>query len=205
MNRISAAAAILTAAATVAAAAAATIAPAMAATTHTAGGSAPQASSTSARSITRASTAAERARVTAKQAGDPSRVIAGESDGGKYVTVVTCSGGATPPPIRLAAPGTPLTTSGTGPPAGISAMLRKPNLYKTVYTCSVTVEEKTVPVKPNAKGAVRKTKCKLGSQGGSASGSGAGGAKTAACSKGVTLNTGFGGMAKQVAGHHPGH
>ena len=91
-------------------------------------------------------------------------MIASETSGGKYVTVVTCSGGATPPPIKLGAPGTPLTASGTGPSAGLSAMLSKPNPYKTVYTCSVTVEEKTIPAKPEAKAAVRKTKCELGGQ-----------------------------------------
>jgi hypothetical protein len=198
MNRISAVAATLTTAATLTAAVAATVAPAQASVPPAGPGSAAHV-----RTISRLTTAAKRARVTAqaaaRAAANPSVSIGSETSGGKYVTVVHCSGGATPPPLKVGQPGTPLTASGTGPSAGLLAMLSKPNPYKTVYTCTVTVEEKTTAVAgPQEKSAHRA--CELS---GSSGASGSSSAKV--CHKGVTLNTGFGGMAKQVAGHHPGH
>lgn len=118
--------------------------------------------------------------------------IAGYLDGGKYVTVVHCTGAGTPPPIRLGQPGTPLTAKGVGPSAGILAMLKKPNPYKTIYTCTVTVEQQTAPKPQHPRAAAA---CEI------AGGAGPGGT---VCTRSVTLNTGFGGMAWRVAGHHPG-
>ena len=147
-----------------------------------------------ARTLTLVKTAAERARLVTGQAavsGSSPATIAGYLDNGKYVTVVHCAGKGTPPPIRLGQPGTPLTASGTGLSAGILAMLKKPNPYKTVYQCTVTVELKVVP-KPKKKA---ETSCELPA---------GGAAKTGKCTKPVSLNTGFGGEAAEVAGHHPG-
>jgi hypothetical protein len=120
--------------------------------------------------------------------------IGSELDGGKYVTVVHCQGVDSPPPVTLAKQGTPLVVNGVGPSANILAMLKAPNPYKTVYTCTVTVKER-VPSKPKpvAKKAPKAHKkgCEIAT----------GGRKT--CTKPVTLNTGFGGLASQVKGHHP--
>ena len=158
------------------------------------------------RSLNRATTAVERARLAAGQPALPglsTANIAGETDGGKYLTVVHCAGVDTPPPIRIDRPGTPLTASGTGPSAGLLKMLSKPNPYKTVYTCTVNIELKvTVPVAPP-----KKPHCELspsgGTTGGGTGGSGGGRHTGTACTKSVTLNTGFGGMAGQVAHHRP--
>jgi hypothetical protein len=201
MNRVSAVAATLTAAATLTVAAAATVTPAHAAV-RLAG-----ARPAHVRTIARTTTAAEQARLIAEQAAsDPSTAIAAESGDGKYVTVVRCSGESTPPPIKLGQPGTPLTASGSGPSAGLLALLSKPNPYKTVYTCTVAVEMKSTAsstatpentaevAKPEDK-AARRPLCESSDMG----------IKAKVCAKKVTLNTGFGGMAKQVAGHHPGH
>jgi hypothetical protein len=128
----------------------------------------------------------------AKEAALATTAIAGYSGGGKYVTVVHCTGAATPPPIRLGQPGTPLTAKGVGPSAGILAMLKKPNPYKTIYTCTVTVEQQTAPKPQRPRAAAA---CEI------AGGAGHGGT---VCTRSVTLNTGFGGMAGRVAGHHPG-
>jgi hypothetical protein len=134
----------------------------------------------------------------AKATGQPqdaalaTAAIAGYLDGGKYVTVVHCTGAGTPPPIRLGQPGTPLTAKGVGPSAGILAMLKKPNPYKTIYTCTVTVEQQTAPKPQRPRAAAA---CEI------AGGAGHGGT---VCTRSVTLNTGFGGMAWRVAGHHPG-
>jgi hypothetical protein len=203
MNRVSVVAVTLASAAA-AAAAAATMAPAMAA-------SRPAAARPAAhhRTITQATTAVERASLAAGQSTVPglsSANIAAESDGGKYLTVVHCAGVDTPPPIRVGGPGTPLTASGTGPSGPILAMLTKPNPYKTIYTCTVSVEIKTAPkpVKHTTKHTAKKKTCEIGTAGGAGgAGGAAGGRSGAGCTKTVTLNTGFGGMAGQVAHHRP--
>jgi len=186
----------LTAAATLTAAVAATVGPTAEAAVPAIGAR----SAAHVRTIGRATTAAERAKVTVKTAAGAPVTIGSETKGGKYVTVIHCSGEKTPPPIKVGQPGRPLVASGIGPSAPLLSMLSKPNPYKTVYTCTVTVKEKTVTpkAKVTATGA-----CNLGSSGVA----GKTGVKTSAkaCHKHVTLNTGFGGMAKQVAGHHPGH
>jgi hypothetical protein len=194
MNRVSVVAVTLATAAGAAVAATATIMPAMAA-------SGPAARpATQARSLTRATTAVERAQLAAGQPALPglsSADIAAESDGGKYLTVVHCRGVDTPSPIRVGAPGTPLTAYGTAS-AGLLKMLQKPNPYKTVYTCTVDIELK-VQAKPVKKATATKPGCEIGT-GARAAG---GGRTPKRCTKSVTLNTGFGGMASQVAGHHP--
>jgi hypothetical protein len=183
MNRVIAVAATL-ATATATLAAALTTLPAMAATRP---------------ADTRPAAAVKTIAREAKAAGQPreaapsTSTVAGYFDGDKYVTVVHCTGAGTPPPIHLGQPGTPLTAKGVGPSAGILARLKKPNHYKTIYTCTVTVEQQTTPkpLRPRAAAA-----CEI------AGGAGHGGT---ACTRSVTLNTGFGGMAWRVAGHHPGH
>lgn len=119
-----------------------------------------------------------------KVAADPVTKIGSEVDGGKFVTVVQCQGVTVPPPIKLGAPGAPLTASGIGPSAGLLSMLQKPNPYKTVYTCTVIVKVK-VPPKPKV--------CMLPVSE----------RTNGKCTRRVTLNTGFGGMAPQVRMHNP--
>jgi hypothetical protein len=209
MNRVSVVAVTL-AAAGAAVAATATVMPAMAASGPAARPAA------QARSLTRATTAVERAPRAAGQPALPSLSsadIAAESDGGKYLTVVHCRGVDTPPPVRIGAPGMPLTAYGTGPSAALLKMLQKPNPYKTVYTCTVNIELKVQakpakpakpgkpakPAKPVKKATVTKPSCEIGTGAGPAGS----GRTPKGCTKPVTLNTGFGGMAAQVAGHHP--
>ena len=155
----------------------------------------------------RAATAATAARSKAAAAAGPSflpTVIGSELGGGKYVTVVSCHGVDSPPPVTLAKPGTPLVVNGVGPSAAVLTMLAKPNPYKTVYTCTVTVREK-VPAKPKPVAKVKKAHkahkkgCEIAA-GGPAGGPTGG---RTACTKPVTLNTGFGGEAPQVKDHHP--
>jgi hypothetical protein len=127
--------------------------------------------------------------------------IASEFGGGKYITLVHCSGRVTaPPPLRLAKHDAPLTVRGSGPEAAIIKMVAKPHAYKTIYTCTVVVKVKVPVVIKTHKKTVhhRKRACQIGS-----GGPGAGGGKQGGCSHVVTLNTGFGGVAGQVAGHHP--
>lgn len=128
-------------------------------------------------------------------AGFSPTAIASELDGGAYVTVVRCQGVDAPPPVRLGRPGTPLTVSGAGPSAAIFAMLKHPNPYKTIYACTVVVKQKA-PAKPKpatARGA-HPAGCEI------AAGAGPSGTK---CTRKVTLNTGFGGLAGQVRDHRP--
>jgi hypothetical protein len=137
------------------------------------------------------------AKTSAKQAKPTSSLpteIASELDGGKYVTVVRCQGVDSPPPVHLGKPGTPLIVSGGGPSTAIAKMLKQADPYKDIYTCTILVEEK-VPAKPAAvtkKIAAHKVRgCEIATGGG------------ARCTKKVTLNTGFGGLAPQVTHHHP--
>ena len=191
MNRVTAVAATLATAAA-ATMAAATIGPAVAAPRSAAGH--PAAHSRSATAHAR--TAPEKA--TAQQAKPASSLpteIASELDGGKYVTVVRCQGVDSPPPVHLGKPGTPLIVSGGGPSSAISKMLKQADPYKDIYTCTVLVEEK-VPAKPRAavtkKIAAHKVRgCEIATGG------------RTRCTKKVTLNTGFGGLAPQVKQHHP--
>jgi hypothetical protein len=121
----------------------------------------------------------------ASEKGDPVTIVSQFGDG-KYLSVLTCHGVDTPPPIRLNAPGTPLTLTGTGPSAVETASLNKPKAYAEVYTCTIVLREKRLTATPT---------CELatGGPGGSA----------AACHQKITLNTGFGGEAASVALHHP--
>ncbi len=125
--------------------------------------------------------------------------IAAETDKGKYVTVVHCAGVDAPPPIRVGAPGTPLTASGTGPSGGLLKMLARPNLYETVYACTVDVEMKVAAPAKKAK----KADCEIAGASTADAAIAGGHRGTAGCTRPVTLNTGFGGMASQVAHHRP--
>jgi hypothetical protein len=192
MNRVTAVAAMLATAAT-ATMAAATIGPALAA---------PRPSAAHAAAHASAAHANESAVQQAKLASLLPTEIASEFDGGKYVTIVQCQGVDSPPPVRLGQPGTPLTVSGVGPSAAIFKMLKQADPYKNVYTCTVLVKEK-VPAKPRADVTkkikahkVRGSGCEIAT-GGNATGG------NTRCTKKVTLNTGFGGLAAQVKRHHP--
>jgi hypothetical protein len=192
MNRVTAVAAMLATAAT-ATMAAATIGPALAA---------PRPSAAHAAAHASAAHANESAAQQAKLASLLPTEIASEFDGGKYVTIVQCQGVDSPPPVRLGQPGTPLTVSGVGPSAAIFKMLKQADPYKNVYTCTVLVKEK-VPAKPRADVTkkikahkVRGSGCEIAT-GGNATGG------NTRCTKKVTLNTGFGGLAAQVKRHHP--
>ncbi len=197
MNRVTAVAAMLATAAT-ATMAAATIGPALAAPRPSAAHPAAHAS---------AAHANESAAQQAKLASLLPTEIASEFDGGKYVTIVQCQGVDSPPPVRLGQPGTPLTVSGVGPSAAIFKMLKQADPYKNVYTCTVLVKEK-VPAKPRADVTkkikahkVRGSGCEIATGGNATGGNATGG--NARCTKKVTLNTGFGGLAGQVKRHHP--
>ena len=192
MNRVTAVAAMLATAAT-ATMAAATIGPALAAPRPSAAHPAAHAS---------AAHANESAAQQAKLASLLPTEIASEFDGGKYVTIVQCQGVDSPPPVRLGQPGTPLTVSGVGPSAAIFKMLKQADPYKNVYTCTVLVKEK-VPAKPRADVTkkikahkVRGSGCEIATGGNTTGGN-------TRCTKKVTLNTGFGGLAAQVKRHHP--
>jgi hypothetical protein len=116
--------------------------------------------------------------------------------GGKYVTVVRCTGAvSSPPPVLLARLGDPLTVRGARPTAAVVKLLAKPKAYKPVYTCTVIVEEKA-PAPAKKTHLVAKKSCALGS------GRNWGG-PWLGCRHVVVLNTGFGGEAGPVAGHHP--
>ena len=185
MNRVTAVAAT---AVTATMAAAVAIVPAMAA---------PRPAAAHPAAHARIKAAAEHARTTAQRATTTSALpteIASELDGGKYVTIVHCQGVDSPPPVHLGSPGTPLIVNGVGPSAAVFKMLKQQDPYKNIYTCTVLVKEK-VPGKAKPavpkKVAAHKAGCEIA----------AGGGRT--CTKKVTLNTGFGGLARQVGNHHP--
>jgi hypothetical protein len=165
---------------------------------------------------TRAATAARSKAAAAQGPSFLPTVIGSELGGGKYVTVVSCHGVDSPPPVTLAKPGTPLVVNGVGPSAAVLTMLKKPNPYKTIYTCTVTVREK-VPAKPKPVAKVKKAH-KVGKKGCEIATGGPTGGRTGGptggrtggptggrtgCTKPVTLNTGFGGEAPQVKDHRP--
>jgi hypothetical protein len=140
--------------------------------------------------------------ITAKprQRVDPVKIVS-QYAAGEYVSIVTCRGTGAPPPLRLKAPGTPLTLTGTGPSAGVLQSLAKPGAYKNVYTCTIVIKKRVPPAPREA----TLRQCELG-HGGGTSGTGTGGtggARTPVCHETVTLNTGFGGEARAVASHHP--
>jgi hypothetical protein len=139
-----------------------------------------------------------RAKLAAQRAASASvpLQIASQLDNGQYVTVVQCHGSVkTPPPVEVGQPDAPLSVHGSSLSTGMLAALKKPNAYKTVYTCTVVVKER-VQAKPKPRAAGHRT-CVV------VSGAGAGGGKGGHRCKKVTLNTGFGGMASNVARHHP--
>ena len=193
MNRVTAVAATLATAAA-ATMAAATTGPAMAAPRSVTAHPAAHAKSATAHpSTAQAKTTAQQAKLTSFLPTE----IASELDGGKYVTIVSCHGEDSPPPVRLAKPGTPLTVSGVGPSAAIFKMLKQADPYKNIYTCTIVVKEK-VPAKPSAAVTkkiaahkARRSACEIATGGGTR------------CTKKVTLNTGFGGLARQVKHHRP--
>jgi hypothetical protein len=193
MNRVTAVAATLATAAA-ATMAAATTGPAVAAPRSVTAHPAAHAKSTTAHpSTAQAKTTAQQAKLTSFLPTE----IASELDGGRYVTIVSCHGVDSPPPVHLAKPGTPLTVSGVGPSAAIFKLLKQADPYKDIYTCTVLVKEK-VPAKPRAaltkKIAAHKargSRCEIATGGGTR------------CTKKVTLNTGFGGLARQVKHHQP--
>lgn len=193
MNRVTAVVATLATAAA-ATMAAATSGPAMAAPRSvTAHPAAHPKSATAHPGTAQAKTAAQQAKLTSFLPTE----IASELDGGKYVTIVSCHGVDSPPPVHLARPGTPLTVSGVGPSAAIFKMLKQADPYKNIYTCTVVVKEK-VPAKPSAAVTkkiaahkARRSACEIATGGGTR------------CTRKVTLDTGFGGLARQVKHHHP--
>jgi len=126
---------------------------------------------------------------TAKTKIDPVTIVS-QYQNGKYMSVLHCQGISTPPPIRLKAPGTPLTLKGTGPSAGETAGLSTPPGYQNVYKCTIVVEERPV--------LVMKPRCEL-----APTGPGSGGPGAAVCHQQVSISTGFGGEAASVARHHP--
>jgi hypothetical protein len=202
MNRVTVATAAL---AMGAIAAAATIAPAMAAARPAATRSVAHVRTTTAQAKAKAAAAA-RAKLIAQQvqaAKSQPVVIGSEEDNYKYVTVVSCQNTRTPPPIALGQPGTPLTASGVGPSAGILKSLQQPNHYKTIFTCTVVVKEK-VPPKPRKAASPKSPKPKSAKPSCKFAAGKAGQGSGKSCSRHVTVNTGFGGLAPQVTGHHPG-
>jgi hypothetical protein len=122
--------------------------------------------------------------------------ITSDFGGGKYVTVVRCTGtGSTPPPVRFARLDDPLTVRGARPAAAVIKLLAKPKTYKTVYSCTVIVKEKVPPAKKKTH-LVAKKSCELGTGRGWIG-------RWLSCHPEVILNTGFGGEAGPVARHHP--
>jgi hypothetical protein len=208
VNRVSVAAAILAAAA--GGAAAASIGPAMAAQQAAApahhASSLSSSSSSSSRTIAKARTPVEKAPLADGQPAVPglsTANLAAETDKGKYITVVHCAGVDAPPPIRIGEPGTPLTVTGIDPPSQEMKLLADSNAFQPVYSCTVVVE---LQVAASAKKTAKKASCEIAGAAGATGGSGTagGGRKGAAgCTKKVTLNTGFGGLASQVAHHRP--
>jgi hypothetical protein len=196
MNRVTVAAAALATAATATMAVAATVGPAMAA---------PRPAAAQPAAHAKTSTTVPQAKTTNYL---PTQ-IASEFDHDKYVTVVRCVGVDSPPPVHFGTGGVPLTVSGEGPSSAVFKMLKQADPYKTVYTCTVNVEEKT-PAKPALAGSKKVAEhwggCELpagGRTGGKGWMRGARGKSGKRCTKKVTLNTGFGGLARQVAHHHP--
>jgi hypothetical protein len=109
----------------------------------------------------------------ARQDPPPPLTFASSYRGGQYVTVVKCSGGATPPPLHLGTAAAPLTLSGSGPSTSAMKSASVPTAFKPAYLCTILVE-KRLPAPPARK-----------------------------VPKKAVIETGFGGMAGAVARHHP--
>jgi hypothetical protein len=137
-----------------------------------------------------------------RQRVDPIKIVS-QDESGEYVSILMCHGVDAPPPVRLNAPGTPLTLTGTGPSAAVLRSLAKPSGYKNVFTCTIVIKQR-VPQLPRETTARR---CELGTGTGAGTGTGTGtgtgGTQASVCHERVTLNTGFGGEARAVATHHP--
>jgi hypothetical protein len=160
------------------------------------------------------------------------RVVSESRDAtGAYVTVVTCSGTSTPPPVSISA-SAPFTVKGVMDTVGVTkALAKRPRGYVQVYTCTVTVLKK-LPVCPagqsQVKGMTGHAMCMtpqeelawfvslaVSSSGPKSmacltakelAGKGDHTARKAerfACAVKVVLNTGFGGKAGSVSRHHP--
>jgi hypothetical protein len=195
MNRVIAVTATLAAATAATMAVAATIVPAQAAplpaTVH------------SAAHVNTGETDAKSATRQARTENSLPTVIGSELRGGKYMTVVRCQGVDSPPSVTLDQPGRPLTVNGSGLSAAALKLASQSDPYKTIYTCLVTVEMKPSPKVKTA----HRTGCEIWQGGGREGGTGnsreSGASGRKGCTKPVTLNTGFGGLAPQVKGHHP--
>ncbi|HEY6497591.1 MAG TPA: hypothetical protein VIZ43_30295 [Trebonia sp.] len=187
MNRVIAVTAAL---ATGTIAATAAIMPAMAAPRPVSAHSAARAKTTAdgAKTAGRTAAAARPKKTGGRRATDPPTVIDSELDGGKYVTVVRCHGVDSPPPVTVGEPGTPLVVHGTDPAAAVVKGLTTAHPYKTIYACTVVVQQK-VPPKPKP----HKAGCEIPTSAN----------RAGTCGKPVTLNTGFGGLAPQVKDHTP--
>lgn len=72
----------------------------------------------------------------------PPLKFASQFGGGQYVTVVKCTGGSTPPPIRLGGSAQPLTVSGSGPSATALKSASVPGAFKPAYLCTILVEKR---------------------------------------------------------------
>lgn len=121
-------------------------------------------------------------------AAAPVKILSQDASG-QYVSEVTCDGKAAPAPVRLNQPRTPIRLTGSALTPATARALARPRTYRQVYRCTIIVEKKA-PV-PAGKGGGVGTKCELPGKGGRL------------CTSDVTLNTGLGGAAHSVAGHHP--
>ena len=160
------------------------------------------------------------------------RVVSESRDAtGTYVTVVTCSGTSTPPPVSISG-SAPFTIKGTMDTVGVTKALAKhPSGYVKVYTCTVTVLKK-LPVCPAGQSQVKgmtghatcmtpqeelawfvslavsssgpkSTACLTAKELAGKGDHTARKAERFACAVKVVLNTGFGGKAGSVSRHHP--
>jgi len=150
---------------------------------------------------------------------------------GAYVTVVTCSGTSTPPPVTVSG-SAPFTVKGIMDTVGVTkALAKRPSGYVKVYTCTVTVLKK-LPVCPAGQSQVKgmtghatcmtpeeelawfvsmavsssgpkSTACLTAKELAGKGDHTAHKAERFACAVKVVLNTGFGGRAGAVSHHHP--
>ena len=161
----------------------------------------------------------------------PGRVVSeSKYASGTYITVVTCAGKSTPPPVTVNA-STPFTVTGTIDTEGVTqALAQQPSDYAAVYTCHVTVLKKLPSVcRPGqtlVSGMTTRPSCMTPqeelawfvAQAVSAAGPRSKACLTArelagkgnqvarkaegfSCSKRVVVNTGFGGAAGAVSRH----
>jgi hypothetical protein len=151
---------------------------------------------------------------------------------GAYLTVVTCSGKAMPPPVVVTT-SRPFTVKGAINTRSVThALAHKPSDYTPVYTCTVTVLKKLPPICSNGKSVVKgltghgvcltpqqelawfvsqaisdsglkSNACKIARKLAGKGDKTARKAERFACAAKVVLNTGFGGAAGSVSHHHP--